>query len=117
VGTPGRPSTPPVVHQSGITRLLFRTWMHSHEEDQGEVQVYRPSTFAFPRARGRTGYTFEAGGKVIQHDIAPTDGSVGNAGTWTLQDKTISISSIKDQPPYKLEIVSIDDKVMKVKRR
>src|SRR5687767_12282600 len=59
-------------------KLLYRTWLHSREEDQGEVMVYRPNDFNFPPSRGRTGFAFEAGGKFTQYDIAPTDGLEGN---------------------------------------
>lgn len=40
------------------------SWTHSFEEDQGEVEVYRPSaSFPFPPARrGRETLSFDGGG-------------------------------------------------------
>jgi hypothetical protein len=111
-------STMNATSQPDPAKQLYRTWLHSREEDEGEVMVYRPNDFAFPPSRGRTGFAFEAGGKFTQYDIAPTDGLEGNPGKWEMKDaKTIVISGIKDQPGYTLEIVSMDAKMLKVKRR
>jgi len=111
-------STMNATAQQDPGKMLYRTWLHSREEDEGEVMVYRPNTYAFPPSRGRTGFAFEAGGKFTQYDIAPTDGLEGNPGKWEMKDsKIIAISGIKDQPGYTLEVVSLDDKMLKVKRR
>src|SRR5437660_11498652 len=32
---------------------IAKTWLHSHEEDEGDVQVFREAGFSFPPARGR----------------------------------------------------------------
>lgn len=99
-------------------RPLERTWLHAHEEDQGDVRVYRPNTYAFPPSRGRTGFAFDHNGLFTQYDIAPTDGLEGHKGTWTAEnDHTLRIS-LQDQkePDYKLEIVSMENDVLKVRR-
>ena len=41
---------------------LAKTWIHSHEEDKGGLQVFRPADYAFPPARGRDALHLEAGG-------------------------------------------------------
>ncbi|MBC8082257.1 MAG: hypothetical protein H7Z21_03540 [Hymenobacter sp.] len=97
---------------------LERTWLHAHEEDQGDVRVYRPNTYAFPPSRGRTGFTFDHNGLFTQLDIAPTDGLESHKGKWTAEnDHTVRIA-LDDQkePDYKLEIVSMENDVLKVRR-
>lgn len=103
---------------SAEMKQLERTWLHAHEEDTGDVRVYRPNTYAFPPSRGRTGFAFEHNGLFTQFDIAPTDGLEGRKGKWTPEnDHTLRISlDDKKDPDYKLEIVSIDKDVLKVKR-
>lgn len=61
-------------------------WVHSFEEDHGDLQVYRPlATFQFPPARrGRESLTFAAGGLQTHHvpgpDDRPRSGSVTALG-------------------------------------
>lgn len=97
---------------------LERTWLHAHEEDQGDVQVYRPNTYAFPPSRGRTGFMFDHNGLFTQYDIAPTDGIEGRKGRWTAEnDHTVRITlDDKKDPDYKLELVSLENDVLKVRR-
>jgi len=99
-------------------KQLERTWLHAHEEDQGDVQVYRPNTYAFPPSRGRTGFAFDHNGLFTQLDIAPTDGIQGRKGRWTAEnDHTLRISlDDKKDPDYKLEVVSLENDVLKVRR-
>lgn len=103
---------------SSQLRQLERTWLHAHEEDQGDVRVYRPNTYAFPPSRGRTGFAFEHNGLFTQLDIAPTDGIEGRKGRWTAEnDHTLRISlDDKKEPDYKLEVVSLENDVLKVRR-
>jgi hypothetical protein len=99
--------------------LLTRTWLHAHEEDQGDVLVYRPNTYNFPPSRGRTGFAFEQNGLFTQYDIAPTDGVEGRKGQWLVMDEhTLRISlNDKRDPDYLLEIVSLDANLLKVRRK
>ncbi|MBX0290902.1 hypothetical protein K3G63_10655 [Hymenobacter sp. HSC-4F20] len=103
---------------SSQLRQLERTWLHAHEEDQGDVRVYRPNTYAFPPSRGRTGFAFDHNGLFIQYDIAPTDGIEGRKGRWTSptdHSVRITLDDRKD-PDYTLEIVSLENDVLKVRR-
>lgn len=99
-------------------QLLERTWLHAHEEDQGDTVVYRPNTYTFPPSRGRTGFAFDHNGLFTQFDIAPTDGIEGRKGRWTAEnDHTLRISlDDKKSPDYKLELVSLKNDVLKVRR-
>lgn len=108
----------PGTKASSPLRKLEHTWLHAHEEDQGDVRVYRPNTYAFPPSRGRTGFAFEQNGLFTQFDIAPTDGLEGRKGTWKAEnDQTLLISlDDKKDPEYRLQIVSLDNDVLKVRR-
>jgi hypothetical protein len=44
---------------------LFRRWVHVHEEDEGDVRVYRPAGTELPPARGRRGIEFKPDGEVL----------------------------------------------------
>jgi hypothetical protein len=57
-------------------------WAHSFEEDQGDIQVYRPrATFAFPPSRrGRETLDLNASGGVTAGMPGPGDGMVPREG-------------------------------------
>ncbi|UPL48239.1 hypothetical protein [Hymenobacter sublimis] len=99
-------------------KQLERTWLHAHEEDQGDVRVYRPNTYAFPPSRGRTGFAFDHNGLFTQYDIAPTDGIEGRKGRWSaINDHSLRITlDDKKEPDYTLEIVSLENDMLKVRR-
>jgi hypothetical protein len=92
------------------------TWLNSHEENSADTFAYRPNTFAFPPARGRTGFAIKPYGRFVQYDIAPTDGVEGHPGTWTVEgDKRLRIHlSDNSQPDYVLEIVSLDNGLLRL---
>jgi len=70
----------------GIKRkLLHQQWFHSHEEDTGNMMVFRPSSYRFPRSRGRKGYTFQPDGSYIEIGPGPTDVPVSSKGIWSLK--------------------------------
>lgn len=54
---------------------LSGTWAHSFEEDEGDVQVFRPShSFAFPASRrGRETLDFNAVGQLVIGAPGPDD--------------------------------------------
>jgi hypothetical protein len=99
-------------------KVLYRTWLHAHEEDQADVLVYRPNTYNFPPSRGRTGFAFDQNGLFTQYDIAPTDGIEGRKGQWKAMNKHTVLIKLNDQqePEYQLEIVSLEPELLKVRR-
>ena len=102
------------------SELVGKTWLHSYEEDEGDVTVYRPNTFDFPPSRGRTGFTLEEGGVIKQYDIAPTDGLEEHLGNWSFEGKEeIQVrfeGNGKPAQSYTIKIVSLKDNVLKVKK-
>jgi hypothetical protein len=101
-----------------LQECILRHWVHSHEEDTHDVRVYRPTGYAFPPARGRRGFEFREGGKLIYYGIARADGSEQSSGRWTIEGTNrvqIDVDNERIQP-FILEIVSCDDETLKVKR-
>jgi hypothetical protein len=65
---------------------LFQHWMHSHEEDSGDVQVYRPADYAFPPARGRRGFDLRPDGELRLYGPSPSDRPEETTATWSPLD-------------------------------
>jgi hypothetical protein len=98
---------------SEIPPALFQRWFHSFEEDHDTLQVYRPESFDFPLARGRTGFGFSPDGKFEQYDIAPADGLEKTQGTWQLEPGNVvlvQLSNARHGRPvtYRIRIVSLE---------
>lgn len=99
-------------------KQLEGTWLASHEENRGDTLVYRPNTYKFPPARGRTGFAIKPYGRFEQFDIAPTDGLKGREGTWTADGDTRLRIHLTDgqSPDYILEIIGLDKQVLKLRQ-
>jgi hypothetical protein len=111
---------PAVVTSSPASmKKLEGTWLESQEENHGDTLVYRPNTYKFPPARGRTGFAIKPFGRFEQFDIAPTDGLTGREGTWTAEGDTHLIIHLEDgrTPNYTLEILSLEKKVLQLRRQ
>lgn len=63
---------------------LARTWIHSHEEDATGCMVYRPAGFAFPPARGRSGFTLNADGSAAEFGPGAADQPITGSARWAL---------------------------------
>ena len=98
---------------------LEGTWLASHEENRGDTLVYRPNTYHFPPARGRTGFAFKPFGRFEQFDLAPTDGLASRTGTWTAYRNTRLRINLNQgsEPDYTLQIISLENQVLKLRRR
>ena len=66
--------------------ILHQRWVHSREEDTATELVFRPATFNFPRARGRTSFELKPDGSLVEYGIGPTDRRQITQGTWKLKD-------------------------------
>jgi len=84
--------------------------MHSHEEDTSEVAVYRPAGYAFPPARGRTGFEFLPDGKAVYYGIAAADGSNQIPGRWEAEGPDEVRVTVEDKhiQPMVLHVLSCD---------
>ncbi len=101
-------------------QLLQKTWLHSYEEDAGDTIAFRPNTYDFPPSRGRTGFMLEKGGTIRQYEIAPTDGLQEILGQWEFNGNQAILVKLQEEEDtlqqYRLEIVSLKDELLKVKR-
>lgn len=97
---------------------IFRKWGHSFEEDTGNMTVYRPAEYDFPRARGRAGIEFKPDGKFIDWGIGLTDAQRGVNGHWRMEGPgRVRISFEGNvRPPRILEILQCDAGVLKVRQ-
>ena len=84
---------------------LFRRWMHSHEEDDGDVRVYRPAGYALPPARGRRGLEFRPDGELVILGPGPADRPQSVAGRWEAAGERRARVMPSGQ---ELEIVSVE---------
>ena len=57
-------------------------WLHSFEEDHGDVTVYRPPDHDFPAARGRRGIEFSPDGSFTEWVIGRGDAPQAVPGRW-----------------------------------
>jgi hypothetical protein len=105
--------------EADYAKQLQKRWVHSYEEDSEGVEAYRPSGYTLPPSRGRRGLEFKSGGEFIRYEIAPSDGPLPIPGTWepVKGEKAIKINQKGDQPQnYRLEIVSLSDDLLKVRK-
>lgn len=101
-------------------QLAGKVWLHSFEEDEEGLWVYRPNTYDFPPSRGRTGFSLEPGGVFKRFEIAPADGLEEEQGEWEqLEKDLVQIRMAQGSTPpvdYRIQIVSLDKDLLKVRR-
>lgn len=78
--------------------LLARSWTHSHEEDAGGRQVFRPADHNFPRARGRVTYHLAPDGTLRWIGPGPDDRRREVRGTWRLQGQRLVLNPDTGSP-------------------
>src|SRR3712207_8177156 len=64
------------------TTAVTGRWLHSFEEDHGDVTVYRPPDHDFPPARGRRGIEFAPDGSFTEWVIGRGDAPRAVPGRW-----------------------------------
>jgi len=71
---------------------LCRHWVHSFEEDTGEIRVYRPESYKFPLARGRVSMELKNDGALTGFQIGRNDVPAPEIGSWQVQDGRLLIN-------------------------
>lgn len=74
-------------------RLMCRHWVHSHEEDEDSLRVFRPATFSFPPSRGREEMDLRSAGDMAGKRPGPSDRGDKQTGVWALNDRTLTVDS------------------------
>ena len=102
-----------------LPRDIFRRWGHSFEESIGEVVVYRPAEYEFPRARGRAGIEFRSDGTFIDWVIGPGDARQGINGHWQIEDTgRVRVSFDGNiRAPRVLEILQCDAEMLRLRQK
>ena len=98
------------------TQYLFTSWKHSYEEDEEGINVFRDINYSFPPSRGRRGFTITANGTFIDQPIAPTDGNEQNKGSWQHKGNVLTVV-LENGRTYKVEIISLEKGLMKVRKK
>ena len=97
--------------------ILCQLWLHSHEEDTETEEVFRPASFSFPPARGRSGFELHDNGSFRDIRIGPTDRPEEGVGTWEFDDAAAQLSIQCDVGPRQvLHICSADKERLVIKR-
>ena len=81
---------------------LLKHWMRSHEEESGDLQVYRPASYSFPPARGRRGFELKPDGELVLYGPGPSDKPAATTSRWSsagsgrvkLGDRELEIVSV-----------------------
>ena len=109
----------PYIGSSEIPPEIFKTWQHSYEEDVEDVRVYRPSGFDFPPTFFREAMTFKRNGEFLLTVPGPADVPELILGTWEAEaSNQIRVKFEKGKhEAFTLQIISIDQEVLKVRRR
>ena len=99
-------------------QLLLKRWMHSREEDTGAEMVFRPDSYDFPPARGRTGFELRPGQTLVEIGIGPTDKVAESQGTWKLAggNQLLFYTQSSAEPTRAMQIVSVDDDRLVIKK-
>ena len=97
-------------------RCLLRSWGHSHEEDDGGVEVYRPVGFRFPPARGRQWLELHEDGSVSFGAPGRDDRSRVSRGAWqALSEDLLEFGDHAGGDARRLRIVECADDILKVR--
>jgi len=94
---------------------LEGTWVHSHEEDVGGNQVFRPPSYDFPPARGRESFELRTGGVLVDRGPGPTDVPAEAEGTWGLEGDTLVLRGGAGE--RELDVVAVDAERLVVRTR
>lgn len=89
-------------------KLLHQCWVHSHEEDTPEKQVFRPAGYDFPLSRGRSSFELKPDGGLVESGIGPTDRKQKVEGRWKLEgdDRLALYATGQARPSQVMKIAS-----------
>lgn len=100
---------------SQIPNELCKKWRHSFEEDRDGLIVYRPESFTFPPARGRSGIEFRHDGTFIKTNIGSTDIIKDYKSQWQIiNPHNLKVSIGKDE--QNLEIIECKSDLLKIRK-
>jgi hypothetical protein len=97
---------------------LCRHWIHAHEEDRGDVQVFRPEEHPLPPSRGRRHLDLRRDGSLVETRPGPDDRALAAPGRWTLEGGRLRLfrDAAARAPDRELEVVSLEADRLVVRR-
>jgi hypothetical protein len=97
---------------------LCRHWIHAHEEDHDDVQVFRPEEHPLPPSRGRRHLDLRRDGSLLETRPGPDDRALAAPGRWTLVGDRLRLfrDPAARTPDRELEVVSLEADRLVVKR-
>ena len=91
-----------------LVNELLGAWTHAHEEDEGDLRMYRPRGYPLPPARGRSGFELLPGGRARLLSPGRGDGGAMEEVSWSLaQRNTLRFEGPEGKPRLQLVIVSV----------
>lgn len=126
-GPRGRPY--PIGGQRFVFRLLgrkklsrpqaFAHWVHSHEEDEADAEVWRPHAFDFPPSRGRRELELGEDGSAAFYEIGAADGLRRLDGFWVAESDSLITLDFADPDLRRrtFSIVELGVDVLKLRRQ
>jgi hypothetical protein len=107
------------VTEDSVTKdRVVGRWVHAQEEDTDDEMVFRPADADLPPSRGRMGFELREDGTFAESGLGARDVPEEAAGSWVLEDETITLSEGAAQGvPREMEIVSVDDERLVVRVR
>lgn len=98
------------------TKELEGEWVHSHEEDGGQTQVFRPAGWKLPPSRGRRSLTFAPEGNLGGSSIGPDDRKLVRSGKWRLLADGIIEATAADGTVMRLKVLDIQSEKLVVEQ-
>jgi hypothetical protein len=90
-------------------QIVDKHWVHSREEDSSSEMVFRPSTYNFPRSRGRQGFQLNGDGTAQTSGPGPGDAIQMQPASWNLDDGgDLDVATSSNQGALKYHVVSAD---------
>ncbi|MFD5583411.1 zinc metalloprotease [Streptomyces sp. NPDC127063] len=104
--------------RQGDKEALLGRWWHSHEEDQADIQVFRPEGYEFPVSLGRWGLELQEDHRAVVFDIGAAEGVERVDGYWwTDHDDRIHIGlGDPDRGDLALRVHSVDKESLVLRR-
>ena len=97
-------------------RVLLGRWVHSHEEDTGDVMVFRRETHAFPPSRGRMSLELRPDGTYVEQSPGPVDVPEESTGEWSLEGNRLILSGEHGRSGFAWNIEVARRDVLRVKK-
>lgn len=101
--------------KSELPNEIFQHWIHSYEEDSGDIKVFHPENYDFPLSRGRKSFEFKKDRKFLRYDIGPADVPKKIIGEWKSPTKNRIYVLYTHLSQDSFDIIYCDKNVLKIK--